>query len=323
MPRPTRSIRLTVFAGLIVLSATGCHWDRFFRRNLTEPPPLAFAAHPSQDEALTAINANSARIQTLQSEGATVSVPGAPSIGAEIALARPQSLRFRAGTTLLGPELDLGSNDQLFWFWAARAPEPALFYARHDQFAASRAQQMFPIAPSWLIEALGVVQVDPVTVIEGPIASGQDRAQIKTTMTDGGRQYTRLLQIHDRYGWVLEQHLFDDGGQRVATARLSQHEYYPLDGVSLPKRIEVEMPQGRMQFQVDVARWIVNQLPTESQNLFELPRAQLSNYPLVDLADPSFAPPAAGAPVPASPRVSATPEQNLQGRYRGLSGPRY
>lgn len=303
---------------LLVGSAGGCRWNEWFRRHASEPPPIAFSGLPTREEALAAVNANSGRIQQLQTRGASVSVPGAPAISAEIALEKPKNFRFRAGTSLLGPELDMGSNPLLFWFWAARAPEPDVYYARHDAFQSSRARQMLPIEPTWLIDALGVVEIDPATVLEGPTTAGKDRVQLKTTLTAAAGQFTRLVQLDAKHGWVLEQHLFDPRGQLVASARSSQHHYYHLDGVSLPKRIEVEVPQGQMRFQLDVAEWQINVPPVEGNSLFELPRTQLASYRFVDMADPSFVPPGGTLPVGAPPpRTSQIPDGGLQGRYRG------
>src|SRR4030095_6283505 len=79
---------------LLVSTAGGCRWSEWFRRNQAEPPPILFNALPTREEAVAAINANSARIQSLQTQGATVSVPGAPSIGAEIALEKHRNFRF-------------------------------------------------------------------------------------------------------------------------------------------------------------------------------------------------------------------------------------
>ncbi|MEX2175412.1 MAG: hypothetical protein WD872_13705 [Pirellulaceae bacterium] len=305
---------------LMLCTAGGCRWNQWFQKNASEPPPVLFTALPSREEAVAAINANSGRIQSLQTQGATASVPGFPAIGAEIAIEKPKNFRFRAGTALLGPELDMGSNSLLFWFWAARAPEPNVYFARHDLFAASRARQMLPIEPTWLIEALGVVEIDPATILEGPIKAGEDRVQIKTTLQASAGQFTRLVHFHGKHGWILEQHLYDERNQLVASARSSNHHYYHLDGVSLPKRIEVSVPQGQLQFQLDISEWRINQPPAEGQVLFELPRTQLANQRFVDMADPNFVPPGGTLPVEGpSPRVSQAPAPRPEDRYRGFS----
>src|SRR4029079_9282364 len=100
--------------------------------------------------------------------------------------------RLRAKTQLLGPELDLGSNDELFWLWAARMPGSTVYFARHDQCASSGARQMLAVEPTWLIEALGLVEIDPASVIEGPYADGSDRSKLRETPASASGKSTEL-----------------------------------------------------------------------------------------------------------------------------------
>src|SRR5262245_64267718 len=110
---------LWFFGSLVILISLGCRSHAWLRRAGGDPPPIAFSALPSPIEAVSAVNANTQRVQSLQTQGATLSIPGAPSVNAEITIERPRRLRLRAKTQLTGPELDLGSNDELFWLWAA------------------------------------------------------------------------------------------------------------------------------------------------------------------------------------------------------------
>jgi len=315
---PPREILVLPFIAILVATlASGCRSHAWLRRNGGDPPPIAFSALPSPVEAVAAVNANTQRVQSLQSQGATISIPGAPTISADIAVERPQRLRLRAKTQLLGQELDLGSNDELFWLWAARMPDSSVYFARHDQFATSGARQMLAVEPAWLIEALGLVEIDQGSVIEGPFTAGDNRVQLKTTLASAGGQYTRLLVLHNRYAWVLEQHVYDERGQLIASTRNSGHEYHAIDGVSIPKRIEIQIPSSYLQFQLDVDRWSINS-PLADATTFDLPRSQLSSHPFVDMADPGFVP--AGAPAPASPARAKPPQDNnLSRRLRGFS----
>jgi hypothetical protein len=316
-----RQFVLLVLALALAAPATGCRSHWWLRRSGGDPPPIAFSALPSPHEAIAAVNPHTERIQTLQTQGAPVSIPGAPAIGAEIAIERPRRLRMRARTQLLGPELDLGSNDELFWLWAARMPDSSVFFARHDQFAASRAREMLAVEPAWLIEALGLVTIDPASVLDGPHAAGGDRLQMRTTLASAGGQYTRLLVLHQRYGWVLEQHVYDERGELIASARNSGHEYHAVDGVSLPRQIEVQVPRGMLRLQLDVDRWGINQPLAEGPAQFELPRSQLANYPFVDIADPAFVPPGGGAPAEApAPAAASQAAEGHRPRIRGLWG---
>jgi hypothetical protein len=170
-----------------------------------------------------------------------------------------------------------------------------------------------------MIEALGLVQIDPASVIEGPFADGGDRIKLRTTLVTGGGQYTRLLILHKTYAWVLEQHVYDERGQLVASARNSAHEYYTIDGVSLPKRVAVEMPQSMLKLQLDVDRWSINQPSSEGTTAFELPRTQLASHAFVDMADPSFVPPGSGAATQSTPARPVSQPQASQPKRRGVN----
>jgi hypothetical protein len=316
---PSRRQLALLLAALAACSnGVGCRWNQWLLRGPAEPPPIAFNSLPNPFEAVTAVNANTQRVQSLQSQGASHSNPGVPAISTVIAIERPRKLRMKAGTQLLGPELDLGSNNELFWLWAARLPDSSVFFARHDQFAASRARQMLAVEPAWLIEALGLVEIDPASVIEGPYADGADRLKLRTTLATAGGQHTRLLILHNKYAWVLEQHVYDEQGQLVASAFNSNHEYRAIDGVSLPKKIAVQMPEGLLRLQLDIDRWNINQPLNDPQATFELPRSQLGNYPFVDIADPNFVPPLSAQPVnqPLPPQRQA---EERRPRMRGFS----
>jgi hypothetical protein len=306
---------------LLVAAASGCRAHAWLRRS-GDNPPVLFSALPSGVEVAAAVNAHTARVQTLQSRGAKLSVPGAPSISAEVALARPRHLRVTAGTQLGGPELDLGSNDELFWLWVARMPEPAVFYARHDQFAVSPARKLLAIEPLWLIEALGLIELDPESVVEGPLLAGRDRIELRLRHTSPEGPVTRLVRLHARYGWVLEQHVLDDSGRIVASAVTSGHQFHAVDGVALPHRLEVQVPASGLRWQLEIDRWAVNQPLGDREQLFALPRQALARYPLVDLADPQAVLPWVGRPQePATPPASsAVPSPGQAGIPRRLRG---
>jgi len=330
---------------LLLALLPGCHWNPF-RRATVQSSPVAFVTgQPTLEELREAVNANTARVRSLNSQGATLRAPGAPAISGDIALERPLRFRFRAGTTFTGPEVDLGSNDELFWFWMARAPQPALFYARHAQYAASPVRQQIPVEPSWLIEGIGLTEINPGIVWDGPRPAGPDRVEVRGQIRTATGEMTKSLIIHNRFAWVLEQRLYDPQGQVVAQAIASQHDFSATDGVTLPKHIDVTLPAMQASFAIDVDRWQINSLPGDPQTLFALPREQLGTYPLVDLtappagasplvapgANPNFAPVSVPAGVPAGPmgfpsaaagqpqpRLSHVPDAVPAARMRGF-----
>src|SRR4051812_45296516 len=145
---------------LALLAANGCSLLR--RRPALEPTPMVFTQAPTAFEQIAAaVNANTQRVQTLQARDARLHIRGLPGISLDMAYEQPRRFRLRAGTGITGQELDLGSNDELFWFWAKQNPQPAIYFARHDAFAQSPSRNLVPIEPLWIVDALGLPQFDP------------------------------------------------------------------------------------------------------------------------------------------------------------------
>ena len=134
--------------------------------------PQVLMEGASREQIIAAVNQNSSRIHSLTVTGATITVPdmmGLPLLSGNIAAERPGRFRLTAGTAVTGQEIDLGSNDELFWLWVRRNQPPGVYFCRHAQFANSNIRQMMPVEPSWLLAALGMVDLDPASVFDGPL----------------------------------------------------------------------------------------------------------------------------------------------------------
>jgi hypothetical protein len=300
---------------LVQFLASGATCDRF-SRNTETMAPAAFVDQPTLEDVIFAINANTNRVQSLQTESASVSTPGFPALRASIALQPPRRLRMQA--TFLGPELDVGSNPDVFWFWVKSNPDAAIYFARHDQFQGSAAQTILPIEPNWLIEAFGLVTLDPSAYHEGPVARGDGKVELRSRIGKSG-EYLRTIVVDDRYGWVVEQYVSDTNGQPLASAKASHHRFYPDVGVSLPHHIEVDFPPAAAQFSIDIGQYTVNHLTGDPNRLWNMP--QLEGYQLLNLAQTSRPPAGSLWPEPsaaAPPTVYATSVPfEYRRQYRG------
>lgn len=56
-------------------------------------------------------------------------------------------------TSVFGKELDLGSNEEVFWYWSRRDPRPGLYYAKHNDYCKTRLKT--PFNPLYLRSTLG------------------------------------------------------------------------------------------------------------------------------------------------------------------------
>jgi hypothetical protein len=224
-----------------------------------------------------------------------LSGPGFPSLGASVAFERPRRFRLRAGTGLTGTELDLGSNDDLFWFWMHRNQPPAVLFCRHDQFAQSPARQTMPFEPGWLIEALGVVEFDPALPQQGPFPLPNDRLRIDTIRNTPEGPVKKVTIVDGSQGWVLEQHLFDAQGRLVASSVASEHRRDPLSGLIMPKVVSINCPLAQFAMRIDLGNVEINRMVGDPTTLWSMP--SYPGAPPVDIGDPNFRPPMAPAPV--------------------------
>lgn len=300
-PRLWLALLLTLFC------ASGASCPQFVR-NYGPPLPRVLPPTPTLTDVINVVNNNSARVQSLATEEATISVPFMPSLRARLYLERPR--RFRLfGDTAFSNEVDLGSNDELFWFWAKRNPQPAIFFCRHDQFEQSLARSLLPVEPQWLIEALGVVTLDPSASYEGPTPVAPGRLRISTWVQTGQGRLLKMTEVDDSQGWVLAQYLYNERQQPVGSATASNHGRDPVTGVVLPARIQIETPatdaSPRISLRLDLRNVRVNQASLPPQ-LWTMPN--YPGYPPLNLADPALrmaeptvAPPRA-VPVPAPAR---------------------
>ncbi len=301
---------------VLLLVCSGGASCRQWVRPAAPQSPIAFSGPPTLDDVIYAVNANSFKVRQLSTESATLSTAGAPALRASLSIERPLRLRLRG--RLIGQELDLGSNDELLWFWARSDPEHSLYYAYHEQFVQGATNNILPVGPDWLIEAVGLINLEPSGLHEGPLQRPDGGCEIRSRLDRRGVAFTRVLVIDSKYGWVREQQVLDSAGRLLAVARNSNHRFYPEAGVTLPHRVHIELPPTQLSFQLEVSRYSVNQLSGDPNELFRRP--DYDGYRLVNLSEQrSFVPqPNEPAPSVYTPQSAGSPHTAYRLKYRGF-----
>lgn len=272
---------LLLSAGLLALSGASCPQTL---RQYANPLPRVLPPSPTLEQVIEVVNRNSSQIQSFSTNQASISGRGYPALRASVAFQRPQRFRLRAETGLTGAELDLGSNDELFWCWVRRNQSPAMLYCRHDQFAASQARLQAPFEPKWLIEALGVVELDPALPHQGPIPLPNDRLRIDTIRETPEGPAAKITIIDGSQGWVLEQHIFDARRQLLVRSVASRHRRDPLSGLIMPTVVQIDCPSAQLSMRIDLGNVQINRLLGDPSSLWSMP--SYPGAPLVDLAAP-------------------------------------
>jgi len=309
---------MLLLAVSVLLSASGATCQRQMMMNpFAAPGPAAPQVLPegaTREQIIAAVNQNSSRVQSLTVTGATITIPdvlGLPLLSGNIAAERPGRFRLTAGTAVTGQEMDIGSNDELFWMWVRRNQPPAVYFCRHTQFANSAIRQFMPVEPSWLLAALGMVDLDPASVFDGPLPSprGAGTVELRSWLPSANGTLQRITLIDARRAWVLEQHIYNQAGTTLlASAVAESHRYYPVEQVSLPERLSIVLPTANLRMKINLGAVQINQLTADRQQLWTMPTP--SGYPQFDLGG---APP--GTPIPGSPSPQGAPGSIVPAGY--------
>lgn len=285
---------LLISTGLLALSGASCPQ---MVQQYTNPPPRVLPPSPTLEQVLEVVNRNSRQIQSFSTNQASISGRGFPSLRASMAFQRPQRFRLRADS-IMGNELDLGSNDELFWFYVRRNQPPAMYFCRHEQFAASAARQMTPFEPAWLVEALGVAEFDPA--LPHQLSSlPNDKLRIDTVRNTPEGPVTKITILDGSQGYILEQHFYDARRQRIASAVASRHRSDPATNLVMPMAVHINCPLAQLDMQIELGNVQINRLSAEATALWTPP--SYPEAPPVDMGNPNFQPP---LPPPATARAA-------------------
>ncbi|MGD9635466.1 MAG: hypothetical protein AB7G28_05175 [Pirellulales bacterium] len=278
------------------------------------PAPQVLPEAATREQIIAAVNQNSSRVQSITATSASISIPDTmnlPLLTANIAAERPNRVRITAGTALTGQELDLGSNDQLFWMWVRRNQPPAVYFCRHEQFANSAIRQMMPVEPAWLLSATGMTELNPANVIDGPLPRSDGTVELRMFMPSASGNLQRVVVIDARRAWVVEQHVYDPTGRTLlASAVAETHTYYPAEQVSLPQKISLRLPTAGLALKIDMGAVQINRLSGDPTQLWAMP--VFEGYQKVDLGGALPNTPLPGQPSPAqSIPMQSIPNQPL------------
>jgi hypothetical protein len=315
--RKLSTFNLLVLLTLLVASGAACPqrlWKPF-----PTPPPVVFGPEPTLEEVVEVVNANRRQITGVYSTNSRIRGTGFPSLRTSLAVGSERHVRMRAGTGVTGEEMDLGSNDEVFWVWIKRSDPPALYYGRYDSFPASSVGQILPVRPEWLVEAIGIVSLAPGERHEGPFRRNDGLLEVHTQIASPGGLLTRVLVIDAGSGWIREQKLLNSQRQLIASAKNSKHVRDPKTGAVLPRHTEIHWPANGIQLTLELNDVQIGPLDPQSDMWVQpqylgfpnvdvtqplapphrAPRAVLpTNFHAAEFSRPTSAPPASGATLP-------------------------
>ncbi len=224
---------------LIALSGATCVPRRSTVSDF-QPKPI-FNATPSVEQIAETLN-RSRNIQSLQSNFVTVNPNKVRNLDASLAWQRQRKFKIAGGISrMLGNNFEVGSNDQTFWMAIRDGGKPQLVFADHNEFESQSVRRILPVSPLWLIEALGVIELDPNQLIKEPSIRPDGMMEISTLVPSATGNYSRTLVVDPKFGFTRGIYLWDPSGRLVANATQSEHEYYTAIQMSLPRKIVLQL----------------------------------------------------------------------------------
>ena len=194
-----------------------------------------------------------------------------------------------------------------------------LYFAHHEQYRRQLDRSILPVDPTWVTDALGLVQIDPAQVVAGPVKRPDGKLEIRSTLPMPAGVFQRVCYVDAAAGHVTDQFLFAPSGARIAESHASNHQYYVEQNCSLPHTVEFSLTPstGRpLEMRIDVGIYAVNQILSGDPNLFVMPQGASQSVDLANI-------PPAGAPPAIAPTSYQTPSQYQSPAvgplpYRGL-----
>lgn len=274
---------------LLQMALPGCAWTRF---NLRSDPtafgprmPCKIPANPTAEDLVLIVNQNVDRLQAWRAGRVKLRANHMPlTLEADLAVEKGRHLRLVVRHALGGgDELDLGCNDDIFWFWAKRQKPAAVMYASHDQLETVRDNLQIPFEPDWLMEALGVAPIAPEGLTLEPVAGMRSARLVSHHTLANGRRMRKTITVDTCHGRVMEHTLWDAAtGVRVAHAEFSNHRIDPGTGIVMPHHIKLDWQQADLSLALDLGSIEIN--PTAlPERIWDMPHPP--GYPVMNLED--------------------------------------
>jgi outer membrane lipoprotein-sorting protein len=272
---------------LAVLPLSGCLFrSRKVERKFSSAP-LQTA---TQKELVDAINAQAARIQSMQ---ATVDID--TSVGGEnkgkvtdykeirgyVLARKPAMLRMIGLMPIVrNRAFDMVSDGQEFKLWIP--PKNRFVIGRNDAETVNPKQPLESIRPQNLYEAILIREIDPqdeIAVLENGYETVLDSKRHLVEQPD----YEIVVVKKGKQGWFLSrkiifsrvdlqphrQFVYDENGKLATDVRYGDYKDY--DGIKFPTQIEIERPQEEYDITLNILKLEFNKPITDDQFALQQP----------------------------------------------------
>jgi hypothetical protein len=236
-----RQISIALILGSL-LFVTGC--PPFQKKTNPDLRAQVPASTPTAAELVASLNDNARKIQSVGCRYVDIDVAEGDKPGVSLRgwmyCQKPKS--FRLNASLAGnTEVDMGSNNNEFWYWIRRSEPPYLFHCSHDEFARGQVRLQVPFQPEWIIEALGMAEYDPAKNYQ-VVANKNQIELIEPAVLPQGQQVNKVTVItRSQAGLQVTGHVLRDSqNKEICTAAIERVQQDPATGAIVPKVVDLK-----------------------------------------------------------------------------------
>jgi hypothetical protein len=268
----------------------GCVLWKSVRDQPSVPPAL-----PDQKANVPALvnylNLNARKVQSVRAkvdmdckaEGRAFGLSGA------MACQKPRDFRLR-GSVLGKPAVDIGSNNDEFWYWISQATPPYVYHCSYRDLATGKVPVPFPFQPEMVMAAMGIAEYDDKAKYELREHTKPAVLELVQEATSPSGQPVKRITIFNRYAvqragepQVLAHVLQDANGKLICRATVQKVMADPRSGATVPTKVKLEWPEQRLEMTMMLTDVQANVLdPAASARLFG--RGDLTGHQAFDLA---------------------------------------
>jgi hypothetical protein len=281
---------LTALGLATVALLAGCHNWPNLRSHDAAPQARGPVETPDAVSLVNSLNDNSRRLVSLQAADVDIlAKEGSQQVGLAGVMSCTKPRNFRLQANVFGSQaVDMGSNDQEFWYWISKADPPYLVHCSYQDLAKPGTYLPFPFQPDWVVEALGMGEYNPQGKYEVR-AKGNVVYLIEQTNSAQGQpvnkvtvfSYTASSQGRPQ---VVAHVLQDANGKEICSARILDVKYDQASGAVYPHRIKLSWPAQKIEMSMILDSVRVNTLNDQARVAALFTRPRLANVPTIDLA---------------------------------------
>ena len=171
---------------------------------------------------IRSINDLNSRIRSFYSEvDLTVQKQFSHTVKGKLFYEKDRNFRVRCWSTFK-KEIDIGSNDQNFWFWSSRMNPPTLYYCPQTHVAKNRLRA--PFHPLWIIETLSIGHVDlqNAQIVE----QGDNWVVLQTRTSTIGEPVVKITLVSKSMPAIIGHYLFDSQGKMIISTEVESWHHF-------------------------------------------------------------------------------------------------